>query len=604
MKKIFFLAICILSFACARAQTFTSGHITVVRSDTMYHDSTTCASWCTVNYTITIDSAYLGDTVFIVDTAMHALAFGSPFVDTTGVSPWTFTASINSGGWGDYGVVGGYIHFYNNVTKVVCGLDTLRYIVNNDSLSVTNPCHYQNVTGLVYIDYHSDCTYDSGDVQVCPAPVAGTENLSSPTGFMYLDGWYSSMDGYYGLRVQQSWMVNYTVFLPGYYSFIFPPSPCDSSSYTLDTLPATVNFAVHCSSNIDVQCNALSPGSVRLHNPFFLQPYVSNTGCDTAAGTLTFIKDSRVIYDSALSTRPADTVRGDTLIWNYSGLTNLAGGAYWNSFFSDIYLTMDSTVVAGDTLCFSGYTNIMPADIDPTNNSFAFCMPVVYSYDPNLKTVSPKGDGPEGYIPGGHDTLTYNIHFQNTGSSYAQTVKVIDTLDSHILASSLRVLGASFNMTPSWLAPGVIQFSFDNIFLPDSGVNFAASQGALQFKVALDSGLAYGTQIKNNASIYFDMNPPVVTNTTLNTISYPTKIDPVLANSGIYVYPNPATDLLYVDGLNGGEISILNLNGEVITKQVIASDKASVDVSKLPVGLYILKATSAHSTATTMFTKL
>jgi hypothetical protein len=70
------------------------------------------------------------------------------------------------------------------------------------------------------------------------------------------------------------------------------------------------------------------------------------------------------------------------------------------------------------------------------------------------------------------------------------------------------------------------------------------SNGTLTHTVHLKPGPALGTHIRNNASIYFDFNEPIKTNTTLNTIGH---IDPhvgtkVLAqeNGTFNVYPNPA----------------------------------------------------------------
>ena len=400
-------------------------------------------------------------------------------------------------------------------------------------------------------------------------------------------------------------MIDYTIALPPYYAFIFPYSPCFiSPTYTFGTLPQSgVDFPLLCSSNVDVQCNALSPGRLRLHRSFYMHPYVTNTGCDAASGVMHFIKDHRVIYDPSLSIHPADIVHGDTLIWNYSGLSNLSDSGYWNSFISDVYLTMDGTVSAGDSLCFSGYSNIPTMDINPANNSFAFCVPVVYSYDPNMKEVSPAGVGPQGYIPADHDTLTYTLHFQNTGSDVAQDVKIIDTLDSHINAKSLKILGSSHNMSPKWLSPRIVEFDFNNINLPDSGANFAASQGQVRFSVALNNGLPVGTQIKNTGYIYFDANPAVVTNTTLNTIHTRSGVNQITTNTGVIVYPNPATDQLFAENLNGGEISVLNISGAELIRQNVSGSKATIDISQLPGGVYILRVLSNNDAATVKFTK-
>jgi len=595
MKKIFFLAISLLSFAALRAQTFTSGHLSVTAVDSNYHDSTTCGFGYIVSYNITVDSSYVGDTVYIVDTGAGTLVT-TPYANTTGASPWVFsTGGLLQSTTGDYNVVPGvYFQFAGIVYKIRTLLDTV-YVPNNDSILVTNPCIYSNVAGKVYIDANNDCIYDSGDLALNYFEVDVLENVtygSYPGAYDY----YSGVN--WNAKLQQSWMLNYVVSMPPSYAFIFPFSTCFSGlPYTITSLPdtASLDFPLQCTNLCDLQCNALAPASIRFGRPFYMQPYVTNTGCDTQSGEFTFILDSRVTYDSALSTYPPDSVHGDTLIWNYSGLSNLSssGTTYWNSFLSDIFLSLDSSVVVGDTLCFSGYTNIPATDIDPLNNSFSFCLPVVYSFDPNSKAVSPQGTGPQGYIPGGNDSLTYTLHFQNTGSAAAININVIDTLDSHINASSLKILGASAAMDPQWLASNIVEFTFNNINLPDSGTNFAASQGAVSFKVALNNSLAPGTQIKNTGYIYFDSNPAVVTNTTLNTIDsqrLQTPVVPVVKNT-ITIYPNPAITQLTIESSNQPitQITITNLLGQTIYQQTANSQMAQVDVSALSAGVYFVK---------------
>ncbi len=610
MKKSLLIAICLLSFACLKAQTYTAGHITAVVTDTMYHDSTWCQSYYFVTYKITIDSSYISNTVDIVDTSSASL-LGTPNVDTSGVSPWIFTVQIwNASNADDHPP--GYVHFATPVTKIVCGTDTLRYISSYDSLLVTNPCLYGDISGTVYIDNNANCTFDSGDSYLNEIHLNIVENLSSPAGILSFLGATWGGSAYTFPYLQQSWMVNYTVSLPSYYAFIFPYSPCFTVYAPFTTLPHTgIDFPLQCTSLCDLQCNALTPGSIRLHRDLYIQPYVSNTGCDTQSGTFTMILDNRVIYDPLLSLYPPDTVHGDTLIWNYSGLTNLSaiGTAYWNSFLSDIHLFLDTTVVVGDTLCFSGYTGIPAVDVDPLNNSFSFCIPVVYSYDPNEKAVSPRGAGAEGYIPGGHDTLTYTLHFQNTGTAAAINVDIIDTLDSHINAASFRILGTSANMEPQWLAPGVVEFSFNNINLPDSGDNFAASQGAVQFSVALNNGLVPGTQIKNTGYIYFDSNPAVVTNTVLNTIdseAVTTDVHPLIANTVVAIYPNPTTDELTIkmppNAYN--TFTVTNSIGQQMIEQSITGTQTTVNVSMLSPGLYYITFRGDNGTEVKKFVKM
>ncbi len=150
----------------------------------------------------------------------------------------------------------------------------------------------------------------------------------------------------------------------------------------------------------------------------------------------------------------------------------------------------------------------------------------------------------------------------------------------------------------------MVKFNFANIHLPDSGSNEPGSHGQVKFRVALNPGLPYHTQIKNTGYIYFDLNAPVITNTTLNTIAAPTFIKTVNTQPAISVYPSPATDYVMVDGPDEGEICVVRLDGSVVLRQTITSVKTKVDVSRLPGGVYILKAVSNANTATVKFTKL
>ncbi len=609
MKKYLLLACSLLSFAALRAQVFThpfsSSHIHVTAHDSLYHDSTSCNAWINVQYQINVDTSFVGDALNLIDSASGTLM--SHYVNTAGTIPWILTIPGGTNGWGDeqMPVGGGYWYPYHSSRKITTGIDTLRSIITYDSLWVL-PCLYGTVDGRYYIDNNTNCTYDAGDgLFNSMYPPTINELLSSPYPYTSRDYnyTYNTYSTYY-ILIQKSWMTSYTVTLPPAYAFIFPMSPCFSATYTFTTLPQSgVDFPLLCSSNVDVQCGVLNTGRVRRLTPFFLHPYVSNTGCDTMSGTMTLVKDSRVAYDASLSANPATTVHGDTLIWNYSHLTSLSSGAYWNSFMSGLYLSPDSSLVSGDTICFRVYTNIPPSDVNPFNNDYSICIPVVYSYDPNSKEVSPAGTGTDGKLPANTNQLTYTINFQNTGTDVAYNVKVIDTLDSHLDPHSLKILGTSHNMIPKWLTPNVVEFDYANIMLPDSTHNEPKSHGQVQFSVNLRSGLPVGTHLSNTGYIYFDTNPAVITNTTYNTTSLPSATPQVTLPKEIKIYPNPATDQITVEGVSSGDISILNMSGSVIIKQHIASDKTMIDISRLPGGVYMMKTVNDANTSTSKFTK-
>jgi hypothetical protein len=140
-------------------------------------------------------------------------------------------------------------------------------------------------------------------------------------------------------------------------------------------------------------------------------------------------------------------------------------------------------------------------------------------YDPNDKLVEPVGEGYESYIPQDTEWLTYTVRFQNTGNDTAFSVVVRDLLNPNLQRGSIQVLSTSHQLTQlTTNAGGLVSFHFDNILLPDSTTNEQESHGHVRFRLRLQEGLEHGTEITNSASIHFDLNPPVVTNTVLNTV--------------------------------------------------------------------------------------
>jgi uncharacterized repeat protein (TIGR01451 family) len=189
------------------------------------------------------------------------------------------------------------------------------------------------------------------------------------------------------------------------------------------------------------------------------------------------------------------------------------------------------------TLPMSGWVN----DYSPWNNVNLRTTTVVSSYDPNFMQVNPKGDGPMGYITRADSTLEYMVHFQNLGTYKAQNVVVIDTLDPKLDWSSLRPTYSSHKAKVSIDEHGVLKYTFKDIQLPAKMHDDAGSNGMFTFTIKLKPNLAYGTQIWNQAGIYFDYNEPVITNAVVNTLKQPTDIDDRKNKEQLAfaIYPNP-----------------------------------------------------------------
>ena len=226
---------------------------------------------------------------------------------------------------------------------------------------------------------------------------------------------------------------------------------------------------------------------------------------------------------------------------------------------------------------------------------------LVCAYDPNDKTVLPKGIGSQGYIAN-EQPLEYLIRFQNTGNDTALTVMVRDQLDENLDWSSLHPI-ASSDPVQIWVEQdGEAVFKFENIMLPDSNVDFLGSQGFIKFSINPKSALAPNTPIFNTGHIYFDNNPAVITNTVLNTIedttSLPVSVQEIAftETNEIIVFPNPFTEhitIYYKANINSTyHVSLYDMSGrEIMKKENNTNNKTELDVSQLKSGIYILVGT-------------
>lgn len=580
--SLFALVFCCILAKPSQAQVYTSasGDLQVVVQYFAQHDSTQCLSTLQVQYMITKQNSFTNELIEVKDMFGNVL---SSVVNSTGANPFNTFLPAGFGFAPDYGVNNNMAFFNVQPCKVIASLDTIYNIDNNYLFTVNDPCIYNYVSGKIYLDNNNDCSFNSGDVALNGLPISIQVNTASgDLGY----GAASDFNGNYSMQVQESWMTSVDVSVPSYYQFAYQPSPCQTTSYTVMSLPAAgLDFAFQCGSSIDVQSGAFSSGVVRPNIPFMLHPFVNNMGCDAASGTLQLVLDSRVTYLPSMSYNPPSNIVGDTLYWDYVNLTNLTNSGYWNSFFSGIYLVPDNSVNIGDTLCFAISSTILSNDINASNNAQQLCLAVVNSYDPNAKSAVPAA----GLIPATTETITYTIQFQNTGNAPAIDVILIDTLDTRLDINTFRVLGSSHSMQPEWADSRVLRFSFMGINLPDSMTNEPESHGYVTYQIDLEPNLAYGTSIYNTAHIYFDNNPAIVTNTTEHIIDTPTDVQTTAANE-YRIYPNPTRDIVYLHSeALGAAYRLTDLWGRTVQTGTISEAITSFDLRELPAGMYILQ---------------
>ena len=140
---------------------------------------------------------------------------------------------------------------------------------------------------------------------------------------------------------------------------------------------------------------------------------------------------------------------------------------------------------------------------------------VISSFDPNDKQATAKLT-PSQVIKG--DRINYTIRFQNTGSASAINVVLADTLSNLLQQKTIKIINTSHPCKIT-MKENIMYFEFLNINLPDSFVNKDGSHGFVSFSVQPLSTVGLGTTINNKASIYFDYNKPMVTNTTQTIIA-------------------------------------------------------------------------------------
>lgn len=483
-------------------------------------DPLNCMNMAFGNYEINIAGSTSSDVLYVIYNGYTQM---DSYINTTS-DPNYYVSQIASPlggllfapGISDYS---GYVNYMTTINKIICGGDTLD-LANQPMFAFDfypPPCQYSDLGGRVFIDNNADCTYNLGDngIQSVSVLTEGTYTIGNTTNYLFTGntGLFSNM------YFKSDDFISANISLPAVYDFAYTIPACATPIINVTSLPETnLEFPRGCAADIDLSVYGGSHW-IRPNIPFMYYPSVANIGCSGVSGLVRLVLDPNVTYNAALSSNPADYIIGDTLFWDFTNINNIGtGSGYWNSFNGGVHLTPSLALNIGDFVTLQVITDIPANDAFPSNNSATYLLPVVNSYDPNIKVVEPQGNGSQGFIPEDTEKLTYTVHFQNTGNAPAINVNIVDTLQSNVVPSSLRIINASHNMNPSWLTNSVVKFNFPNINLPDSTSNEALSHGFVTFEIDLAANLPLTTEIENTAHIYFDFNPAIVTNTTLNTI--------------------------------------------------------------------------------------
>lgn len=280
---------------------------------------------------------------------------------------------------------------------------------------------------------------------------------------------------------------------------------------SIGTVRHNLNFGLAPDSLFQLMENDITVSNARCNEIGSMWVTIRNSGTLPSSGNVRVELDSSLTYISSLPVQ--DSLNNQMLYYSFNGL--LSGEEM--KIFIDV-LNPDFTSMG--TYAHSAVTTDL---LDNGNNIigvFQDSLSIINScaYDPNDKTSIPIGKGTEHYIEEADSIIEYLVRFQNTGNDTAKNVVIRDFIASELNINSFKFISSSHNMTYQIKDTREITFSFNDIYLPDSNVNYTGSQGYVKFSLNLEQGLNPGDLIENTAHIYFDQNPAVVTNTVFLTL--------------------------------------------------------------------------------------
>jgi Secretion system C-terminal sorting domain len=442
----------------------------------------------------------------------------------------------------------------------------------SDCWAVKLTFDFNSINGQVFGDLNNNAVYDAGDV---PLANHGVHSLDT-TAFTW-----THANGDYELTVLDSGNVSVEPSTRPYYTAV----PATHTAYFngfQQTDPLN-DFAFQPTGAFNDLAVSIAPATA--FRPGFPAQYIincRNVGTTALVPNVVLHNDLQLVFDSS-SVAPT-SVAPDSIAWELPALGPLEQASLI------VYFTVNQGAVLGSTI--SSPVTIAPLadDAEPSNNAATWDVLVTGSFDPNDKAVNRNFISPD-ELSSSPD-LEYIIRFQNTGTDTAFTVRIEDHLSAKLQRNSLEVVGSSHPLQLAYTAYNdLLTFQFNNILLPDSNTNEEASHGYVHYRIKPLSTLQLGDSILNYASIFFDYNAPIVTNTAYTVIESSTAIAPVIVGNSFSLYPNPAKGSLLVStpqALRNARLTLTDALGREVLHTSMNGTTHTLAVGDLPRGLYVV----------------
>lgn len=310
------------------------------------------------------------------------------------------------------------------------------------------------------------------------------------------------------------------------------------------------------------------------------------TPLESGEVSVQLVMDPNLVYNS--SSPLATSIAGNVLTWVLPELL-----------FDTPLNILVTAMVPADILLFgiqlqsTASISSSPSDSYAANNTATTYRTTTASFDPNLKVAHTNSGSSDVWLLGQDEFIDYTIHFQNTGTDTAFTVIITDTLPQHLEPGSIIMGAGSHPFSWKLSGHGILEFTFNNILLPDSNVNETASHGFVGFRILPRLPLSPGDEIVNIANIYFDLNEAVITEPSVLTVEFSTGVRSAPAQL-ISVFPNPANQHVTLSS----DAAIITMrvfaaDGRIVMERTPHSDLVDLDTSALTNGIYRIQLTLA-----------
>jgi uncharacterized repeat protein (TIGR01451 family) len=294
------------------------------------------------------------------------------------------------------------------------------------------------------------------------------------------------------------------------------------------------------------------------------------------------------------SVTPSDNSTGN-LSWDFTNLAPFETRSIDITF--NLNGPMETPPLAGGEILHFTSSIAETGISEPFPNYHQLNETVVNSWDPNDKTCL-EGQNLSNDFLGNY--VSYRIRFENTGTYAAENIVVKDMIDTAKFDIATLTPIAGSHQFYTRINGNKVEFIFENINLPFDDAN---NDGYVVFKIKLLPSVTENIPFENQASIYFDYNFPVVTNTATSVIGI-LGIPTLDLTDNFILFPVPAKNVLQIlskENLEIRSVEIYNNLGQILQKEI--GNQQNINVSNLVQGNYYLKIQTSNATSVKQFLK-